>query len=321
MRYIITMVIALSVGLDTVTAAEPRDLVIAEYAPTAGTFSGCTHIFFRGEREIVTAGRRLHLRDRATEKFRDAPVMLFDDPHAVVYNPHDGLYYATDTGRHRMVAFRDFNLPRIEKETDTLAGVKLDRPHDVVIDNDGWIYVLNPNTPTVFRFRGFGEEESSLELSEHPGYSRALSIVDGKLYVVGSNAGKIIAIDDFAKQQYRVYTSFGKKRDAPAGSWSTTGLVPNDAEFYAGKWYVTSYFCPTYADGTDCNENKFIRFSSWDDFETGQWEDISDLLPKDIVPYYMTRHDDDLYLATFSHEGEGQPGRVYCVSGRKQESQ
>jgi len=302
---------------DALVAAEAVDLAVSGYAPTSGTFPGCTHILFRGNQEIVTAGKRLHLRDDAQEAFRESRVMMFEDPHAVAYNPHDGLYYATDTGRHRLVSFRDLDQQRIEKAVDTLADVKLDRPHDIVIDADGWIYALNPNRARVFRFRGFGKSESSLDLSQHLGYSRALTIVEGKVYVVGSSAGKIVRIEDFSKQQFRVFTSFGKKRDTTAGSWSTTGLVPNDVEFYAGKWYVTSYFCPTYAQGTDCNEMKFIRFSSWQDFETGQWENISNLLPRDIVPYYLTIRDDDLFVATFSHESEGQPGRVYRISQSK----
>lgn len=294
-------------------AAEPTDLVVSRYAPATGTFSGCTHILFQGEREIVTAGPRLQIRDRSTESFRDSPVLSFEDPHAVAFNPHDGLYYATDTGRHRIIAFRGLDDEQFEISADTIAGEKLDRPHDIVIDGDGWMYALNPNRPMVIRFRGLGRDESSFDLAEHLRYSRALSIVDGTIYVVGSSAGRIVAIDDFSNGEYRVFTSFGKKRDAPAGSWSTTGLVPNDVEFYAGKWYVTSYFCPTYADGSDCNAHKFIRFSTWDEFENGEWEDISEVLPRDIVPYYMTVHEDDLYVATFAHEGDGQPGRIYRI--------
>ena len=59
---------------------------------------------------------------------------------------------------------------------------------------------------------------------------------------------------------------------------------------------------------------KFIRFSSWRDFETGQWEDISGLLPPDVVPYYLTIHEDDLFLASFTHEAKGQPGRIYRIT-------
>ena len=295
-------------------AAEAVDLQVSEYAPRNGTFPGCTHILFRGMQEIVTAGSRLRFRDDSRDKFRESPLMIFEDPHAVAYNPRNGLYYATDTGRHRLVSFRDLNLPHIEQVAEVIAGVKLDRPHDIVIDDEGWMYGLNPNRATVFRFWGFGQSESSLDLSQHLGYSRALTIVDGKVYVVGSSVGKIVEIDDFSKQQFRVFTSFGKKRDATAGSWSTTGLVPNDIEFYAGQWYVTSYFCPAYAQGTDCNEMKFIRFSSWRDFETGQWEDISGLLPPDIVPYYLTIRGADLFVASFTHEAKGQPGRIYRIS-------
>ena len=302
------------------TATEAGDLRVSEYAPRNGTFPGCTHILFRGRQEIVTAGSRLRIRDDARNKFRDSPLLIFEDPHAVAYNPRDGLYYATDTGRHRLVSFRDLNLPQIEQAAETLADVKLDRPHDIVIDGQGWMYALNPNRATVFRFRGFGQSESSLDLSQHLGYSRALTIVDNKVYVVGSSVGKIVEIQDFSKQRFRVFTSFGKKRDTTAGSWSTTGLVPNDIEFYAGQWYVTSYFCPAYAQGTDCNEMKFIRFSSWRDFETGQWEDISGLLPPDIVPYYLTISGDDLFLATFTHEAKGQPGRVYRITKSKDTS-
>ena len=243
--------------------------------------------------------------------------MLFDDAHAVVYSPRDRLFYATDTGRHRLLAFRDLGQAQIESSVTMLAGVKLDRPHDVVIDGDGWLYALNPNGPVVFRFRGFGQDESSLDLSQHLGYSRALSVVGGKLYVVGSNAGKIVAIDDFARKQFRVHASFGKRRDAPAGSWQTTGLVPNDVEFYQGYWYVTSYFCPTYAQGTDCNEKKFLRFRSWKDYETGNWEDLSNLLPRDVVPYYLTVRENGLFLATFSHEPQGQPGQVFRVVNQR----
>ena len=301
-------------------ATEAGDLRVSEYAPTNGTFPGCTHILFRGKQEIVTAGSRLRSRDNGRDRFRESPLMIFEDPHAVAYNPRDGLYYATDTGRHRLVSFRDLNLPQIEQMAETLADVKLDRPHDIVIDGEGWMYALNPNQATVFRFRGFGQSESSLDLSQDLGYSRALTIVDNKVYVVGSSVGKIVEIEDFSKQQFRVFTSFGKKRDTTAGSWSTTGLIPNDIEFYAGQWYVTSYFCPAYAQGTDCNEMKFIRFSSWRDFKTGQWEDISSLLPPDIVPYYLTIRGADLFLATFTHEAKGQPGRICRITKSKDTS-
>jgi hypothetical protein len=290
---------------------------VQEYAPKNDTFHGCTHLLFRDTLEIVTTGRRFHFRRVGETAFRESPLTMFDDAHAVVFNARDQLYYATDTANHRLFTFRDPTNGHIEQTATTLAGVKLDRPHDIVVDPDGWLYALNPNKGEVFRFRGFGDQESLLDLSQHIGYSRSLTVVGKKLYVVGPSAGKIVEVDNFERRQFRVHTSFGKRRDAPAGSWQTTGLVPNDVDFHQGYWYVTSYFCPAYSQQADCNQMKFIRFKIWKDFETGNWEDLSSLLPRDLVPYYLTPHDNSLYLAAFSHEAQSHPGRIYRVTHRQ----
>ncbi len=310
----------LSLFAVTVAAADESSrqaVEVTEYAPNDGTFPGCTHLLFRDALEIVTTSRRFHFRRAGETAFRESPLTMFDDAHAVVFNARDQLYYGTDTGNHRLFSFRDPANGHIEQIVTTLAGAKLDRPHDIVVDGDGWLYALNPNTAEVFRFRGFGDQESVLNLSQHIGYSRALTVVCKKLYVVGSSAGKIVEVDNFERRQFRVHASFGKRRDAPAGSWQTTGLVPNDVDFHQGYWYVTSYFCPTYSQQTDCNEMKFIRFKTWKDFETGNWEDLSGLLPRDLVPYYLTPHGDNLFLATFSHEASSHPGRIYRVADRQ----
>ncbi len=315
--------IAMWLGLFTPTIAaadEPsrQAVEVTEYSPKDSTFFGCTQLLFRDPLEIVTTGKRFHVRRAGEAAFRESPLMMFDDAHAVIFNARDQLYYATDTGNHRLFSFRDPANSHIEKTVPTLAGVKLDRPHDIVVDSYGWLYALNPNKAEVFRFRGFGDQESVLDLSHHLGsYSRALTVVGKTLYVVGSSAGKIVEVDNFERRQFRVHTSFGKRRDAVAGSWQTTGLVPNDVDFHQGYWYVTSYFCPTYSQQTDCNERKFIRFKTWKDFETGNWEDLSCLLPRDLVPYYLTPHGDSLYLAAFSHEAQSQPGRIYRVACRQ----
>ena len=310
----------LSLFAPTVAAAdEPSSpaVDVTEYAPKGDSFRGCTHLLFRDNLELVTTGKRFHFRRAGETAFRESPLMMFDDAHAVVFNARDQLFYATDTANHRLFSFRDPANGHIEQTVMTLAGVKLDRPHDIVVDSDGWLYALNPNKAEVFRFRGFGDQESVLDLSQHLGsYSRALTVVGKTLYVVGSSAGKIVEVDNFERREFRVHASFGKRRDATAGSWQTTGLVPNDVDFYLGDWYVTSYFCPTYSQQTDCNEKKLIRFKTWKDFETGNWEDLSHLLPRDLVPYYLTPHDDSLYLATFSHEAQNQPGRIYRVARR-----
>ncbi|MBI3863247.1 MAG: hypothetical protein HY290_15255 [Planctomycetia bacterium] len=298
-------------------AAPPGGVVIEDWALVGADDGGCTHLAFGGERQIITAGNRLLVREGGADPFRASPVAGLNDAHSVVYNPRDKTYYVADSGNHRLVAILDPSRAEIARTTTRLAGVALDRPHDIVFDDaTGWMYALNPNRVTLFRFKGFGEQESALDLSEHLGYSRALSIVEGKVYVIGSSRGCVVAVDDFDARKFRVITSHGKRRDAPAGSWTTTGLVLNDADFYRGFWYATSYFCPQYAAGTDCNENKLIRFKTWIDFEAGRWDDLSSLLPRDIVPYYLTPRDGGLFLAAFYHEGKGGVGNVFRITDR-----
>ena len=132
--------------------------------------------------------------------------------------------------------------------------------------------------------------------------------------MIGSSQGRVIEVDDFDKRKYTIHRSFSKKKDAPAGSWKTTGLVINDVDFYKDYWYATSYFCPDYARGENCNENKFIRFKTWQDFEKGTWEDLSQKLPGDMVPYYLTPAGDSLFIAIFQHEQPRATNTIYQLT-------
>ena len=78
---------------------------------------------------------------------------------------------------------------------------------------------------------------------------------DGRLFAIGSAAGRIVEIVDWDTAQVNVYQSFGKTGSASAGSWATTGLAINDLEYYDGFWYATSYFSPSFAGGTDFDAN------------------------------------------------------------------
>ena len=279
------------------------EVVVERYAPKSGSFAACTHLLIGDKYEIVTAGSRLLYRADSSKPFRESPLKGLKDAHAVAFNRRDRLFYVTDTGNHQLRTFRDPASEKWNERVNLLAGEKLDRPHDIVVDEKtGWMYALNPNNGFVFRFRSVKEEATKLDLSKHLGYSRALTIVKGKLYLIGSSRGVVIEVDDFAKKKFTIHQSFGKKKDAVAGSWKATGLVLNDVDYFKGYWYATSYFCPTYAGGEDCNENKFIRFKTWQDFQTGNWEDLSQKLPKDIVPYFLTPTEQSLYIAVFNHE-------------------
>jgi hypothetical protein len=271
-------------------------------------FGGFTHIAFGpGGSEIITActTHRFLYRNSPKESFSVSPLSVRRH-HSVVYNPADKLYYANDTDNHRLISFADPSKDSITVETKEICGIKLQRPHDTVIDPEtGWIYALNPNSGHIFRFTAIGENESVIKAPTQ-GYTRALTFTNGKLYAIGSSKGRIVEVVDWEKQTFKTYDSFDPAgRQSAAGSWETTGLVLNDSEFFKGHWYATSYFTRAYAKGTDFNENKFIRFKTLDDMVRGNWTDISSLVPSGLTPYFLTVNENKLYLATFNHESKG----------------
>lgn len=290
-------------------------LTVTNYAPGQDPiqFQWPTHIAFGpGQEEIITdlKNNRLVYRNTPGEAFAVSPLPL-SGPHSVAYNPGDGLYYVNDTENHRLVAFSDLSSGTIVAETNVVAGITLSRPHDVVIDPDtGWIYALNPNSGHVFRFTAIGVNEQAI-LAPVGGYARALTIANGKLYAIGSAKGRIVEIVDWDTPSFNIYDSFDPSgSDGAAGSWTRTGLVLNDVDYFEGAWYATSYFTESYAAGTDFNENKFIRFQTFNDFVAGNWVDLSSLVPSGMTPYYLTVNADTLNLAIFNHESPGTGDRI-----------
>ncbi len=273
-----------------------------------------THIYFSPEAEIVTCNKNnsLFYRKAGFSLFQKSPLNL-KGPHSILFNSRDQLYYINDTDNNRILTFSSLESGIIRREIKTLAGLSLKRPHDIVQDSGtGWLFTINPSGPTVLRFNHTGLNERALDLSQELGYSRSLSMVNGKLYVVGSSVGKIVEIEDFETGQYKVYQSAGKKKTAHSGNWQTHGLIPNDIEFYQGNWYVTSFFHPSSdAPHVNPNTNKFIRFKSWQDFENGSWEDLSHLLPDGLVPYFLTIHKEGLYIALFNFNAPGQGDTIF----------
>jgi hypothetical protein len=292
------------------SSAPPHSLKIEEHAP-AGTLVMLevpAHIAFVDGLEVISevANDRLSFRPLGSAaEWMTSPLSL-DGPHAVDFAPSQGLFYCVDTDNHRVITF-----DRIDVDdpvaVSSIAGVALDRPHDVLVDPaTGLVYVLNPNAPVVFRFSELGVGEAALDLSiEAGGYSRGLTLVDGTIYLAASAHGRVIEIRDFDAGDVTVHPSYGKIAAAAAGSWETTGFIPNDVEFYDGYWYLSNFFHPSYASGTDHNRFKLVRFRTWDNLATGQWEELSHLLPDAQVPYFFSVQEGSLYLATFS----GSTGR------------
>ena len=288
------------------------DLEVKNYAPGSDPvrFNGCTHLAFGpGSQEIVTdlGNNRFVFRESPDVPFQVSPLSVLGQ-HSVVYNPADKLYYANDTDNHRIISFADLSSGTITAQTKTIAGVTLQRPHDIVLDPaTGWIYAINPKSGHVFRFTAIGENESAISVPLQ-GYARALTLNDGRLYAIGSAKGRIVEIVDWEKPTFKIYDSFDPTgKSGPAGSWTKTGLVLNDAEFFNGFWYATSYFTESYAGGSDSDENKFIRFKTLDDLVTGKWTDLSGLVPSGVTPYYLTVKGGSLYLAIFKH-GSSESG-------------
>ncbi|MDG0994307.1 MAG: hypothetical protein P8O22_06205 [Akkermansiaceae bacterium] len=115
----------------------------------------------------------------------------------IATNTADGLYYANDTENHRIISFADLSSRTLTAQTKSIAGISLQRPHDIVLDPaTGWIYAINPNSGHVFRFTAIGKNESAISVPVK-GYARALTFANGKLYAIGSAKGRIVEIVDW----------------------------------------------------------------------------------------------------------------------------
>ena len=315
-----TAVCALLYCVFFVSVCTASDLSITRYIPSANSpspFQWCTGIFFIKNTQWVVSLKNstLFYRDQGEDHFSPVDLEL-NQPHSIAYNPRDGIYYLVDTDNHRLWYGRDLKDSSTLKTVANLAGIALKRPHDVLVDpGSGWVYVLNPAPVQLIRFKEIGDREQFMDLSATLVYARSLTLVDGKIYVVGAASGKIVEIDDFLNNEIKVYSSPGKKLIKSSGNWLRTGLIPDDLAFYEGFWYVTSYFHKESCAKIPCDydKNKFIRFASWQDFEHGSWQDLSALLPSGLVPYFLTVHGGALYVAVFNHSFPGRGDAVYRI--------
>jgi hypothetical protein len=276
-----------------------------------------THIGFYDGMEIISDlknDRFVYRQQGSTNDFIKSQVKV-DGHHSLTWV--DGKYYAVNTDEHTIIEFSDLtetgnNVPNYE-------GIDLRRPHDIVYNpTDGYIYTIDdkegltrfdPNNDTI-------AEKSEINKSSVLGYARSLSIVNGKVYIINSSRGEVIQMDDF--DNWTVYESPGQKRndkgeklDSPAGAWDKTGLVLNDVERYGDYWYGSNYFAELHAGGIDANKYRLIRWKTWEDFQNGNWEDLSYLLPSGVVPYYFTVNNGALYLAAFHDEHPGTNDKIY----------
>lgn len=288
--------------------ALPLGLELVEHAPgaTSLVLGRPAQIAFYEGFEIISEvnGDRFSYRIEGSAGEWSTSPLAVNGPHSLTWVPEQGLFYAGDADNRRLIAFADI-AGTAHVATSTLAGVTFGRPHDVVYDSgSGLLYALDANRPRLFRFSAFGVAEAVLDLSPLGiGYSRGLCLVDDVLYVVASSAGAVIEVVDFDAGRIMVHPSYGKLVNAVAGSWETTGFVINDVERYGNYWYLSNYFSPAYANGSDHNRYKLVRFRDWEALATGEWEELSQLLPDAQIPYFFTLHDGSLYLAAFNDAG------------------
>ncbi len=284
-------------------SAPPFSLAVEEYAPanTSISLNLPTHIFFGSGYEIISEVVHDRFTYRPEETLGEwiVSTIAVNGPHAVTYHLNNSRFYAADTENHRVISFSHPEDEEIESAY-SVAGVDLARPHDVAFDPvSGFLYVLNPDRPSLLRMTRFGEQEGALDLSGLAKYSRGLTVVENTVYVASSSWGQVIEIVDFDTGEVMIHPSFGKLVNTSAGTWDTTGFIINDIEFYDGYWYVSNFFSPYYANGSDPNLFKLVRFRTWDDLAKGRWEELSHLIGDGQVPYFFTLHQGSLYLAAF----------------------
>lgn len=361
------------------SSATVRIVPYVQNAEGRHRIEAATAILRSGEMELITdygAGqvllRRVGVSSGASD-WQPIPLPPLNRPHSVAEGPK-GVFYVNTAGDGSLYVF-DLSAPtKSVSRVTQLAGHRLFEPHDHVFDEvSGWHYVLQVDG-VLHRFRSIGEEESSLLVRGAGGrvasgvtdndartgpagvgsYSRSLSFVDGKVWVIGSSAGRVIRIDDFDRGLWTTFQSGGKRSEATSGSLEETGLVLNDVEFFDGWWYGSNMFvrpadaiqAEPQTDATtrsvrvsrgdarpaengslkrpdrrtiDYSAGRLIRWRDWTDFEAGRWEDLSTSLPPDVIAYYFTRDTDALYLACFEPQfivPRGEPGKtsVYRIT-------
>ncbi len=294
------------------TKEEVLTIQISSYAKASDVPQGLnfpTHIGFFNGLEIVSDAHNNRFAYRpqgSTSKFSISPVAV-KDQHSLTWC--NGTYYAVNTNEHEVIEFTDI-INDNGSAVANYSGISLDRPHDIVYNaTDGFVYTIDNNKGlTRFKPRTSSAAEVSNVVSILD-YARSLSIVDGVVYIINSSKGEVIQMRDF--NNWTVYKSHGKKLVSPAGAWDRTGLVLNDVERYGDYWYGSNFFTSSYAQGHDHNKYRLIRWRTWEDFQNGNWEDLSNLLPKDVVPYYFTVNNGSLYLCTARAENPGINDIIY----------
>ena len=268
-----------------------------------------TYIGFFNGLEIISDAHnnRFAYRPKGSKNnFKISPVAVHDQ-HSLTWC--NGTYYAVNTNEHAVIEFSDISKDKGNPLVN-YSDLVLERPHDIVYNPvDGYVYVID-NKQGLTRFKPETSVPADVsKVGSELNYARSLTLVDGEIYISNSSQGEVVHMKDF--NDWTVYKSPGKKLDYPAGAYDRTGLVLNDVERFNGYWYGSNYFTGSYADGHDFDKYRLIRWRTWEDFQKGNWEDLSPLLPKGTVPYYFTINRASLYVSSAQHEKPGVNDIIY----------
>jgi hypothetical protein len=260
-------------------------------------------------------------------------------PHVLTYSPEAKKYFAVDTDNNQLISFSSFDkdIKNDIKRYSEVNGVPIGkRPHDIAYNTtDKNIYVVLSKGILRFTASPEGILESAFisksdivasikinqpDLNFRVGYVRALTIVDGILYLSNSTHGNVIQITDFLKPETWTVKTNKKQpvKYAEKGSYEKDGLILNDIEFFNGYWYATNYYAgnvSSYLSDASVSKNKLIRWKTWEDFKNSRWEDLSHLVHPESITYNFTKSKDGLYVSMF-HAGndEGLGSGVYEIS-------
>lgn len=257
-------------------------------------------------------------------------------PHALTRLP-DGRWLILDTENHRLLQVDDLSGSSKTVVRTRLAGVKLKRPHNAVVDPEtGYVYLVAGDR-RLFRFKSLdGVAEVWTFTPAELGYARSVAWFDGHVHIIHSSRGEVLRIDDFARRRYTRFRSPRPKAlrgatslqvpesriDFDAGALASTGLVLNDVQKSGGWYYGSNDFLVGWAMGEDTGPARLIRWRSWADFQAGRWQDLGRFIPDarypfdPLVPYYITIRDGVLYtpLSASLTDTACEQGRILSLN-------
>lgn len=246
----------------------------------------------------------------ASQDWQRSPISL-KGAHSIRYIKGWG-YLIDDSEGDRLIKVKSLSDPQ-PQYLDNIAGKGLQRPHDILDGGDGFAYIVDAHH--LFRIRDFSGQGEILNFGNHPmGYVRALALLDGKVHVISASRGEIIRVDDFSKGQLTVFSTVAHKADADAGAYGKTGPILNGVTQLKGYYYASSYFTPSYAPGYDTDTHRLIRWRTWQDYQQGKVEDVSDALPRGQVPYFLSHDSQRLMMTSYNHEKPCQGDIAFYLS-------